>query len=130
MLARMTAGVMFAGSGLRKLGGLDEYTAYFVSLGIPFAELQAPFVAGVEFACGALLVAGLMTRLAAIPLAITMVVAIVAARLDEAQVDSLGEFLYLNEWLLVVLLVWVLMSGPGKFSLDRFLQARLLGASE
>jgi uncharacterized membrane protein YphA (DoxX/SURF4 family) len=59
-----------------------------------------------------------------------MVVAIVAARLDEAQVDSLGEFLYLNEWLLVVLLVWVLMSGPGKFSLDRFLQARLLGASE
>src|SRR5882672_10449969 len=84
-LARLALGVVFVQTGWGKLHSLDQVTAFFQSLGIPGAAVQAPFVAGVEFVGGLLLIAGLATRLAAVPLAGTMVVAILTAQLKNVH---------------------------------------------
>jgi putative oxidoreductase len=116
-LARLSVGVLFFESGRGKLFyKLNELVEYFSELGIPFPHLEAPMVAGIEFIGGICLVLGLATRLISAPLAGIMVVAILTAQLDKAK--SLGDFLYLPEVLLVVIFVWLIFSGPGKFALD------------
>jgi putative oxidoreductase len=125
LVVRLSVGVMFFGSGLGKLGKLPGLVGYFRSLGIPAPELQAPFVAGVEFVCGALLVVGLATRPAALMLCGVMVVAIITAAAPEKHIQAnwhgLLEFLYLPEWCLLLLLGWLLLAGPGRASIDAWL---------
>src|SRR5262245_59822506 len=82
LLARLSVGVMFAQSGWGKLNDIPTVVEFFTKLGIPHPELQAPFVAGIEFGCGWLITLGLATRLSAVPLIITMSVAIVTAYRD------------------------------------------------
>jgi len=122
LLVRLSVGIMFFGSGLGKLGKLPGLVGYFRSLGVPFPELQAPFVASVEFVCGTLLVVGLATRPAALMLCGVMVVAIITAAAPEHHIQAswhgLLEFLYLPEWCLLLLLGWLLLAGPGRASLD------------
>jgi putative oxidoreductase len=125
LLARLSVGVLFFESGRGKLFyKLNELVEYFVQLGVPFPHLQAPMVAAIEFVGGICLVLGFATRLMSVPLAGIMVVAILTAQLDKAK--SVGDFLYLPEVLLVVIFVWLIFSGPGKFALDNF-AARKLG---
>ena len=122
LLVRLSVGIEFFGSGLGKLGKLPGLIQYFRTLGIPFPEVQAPFVAGVEFVCGALILVGLATRPAALMLCGVMVVAIVTAAAPEHHITAswhgLLEFLYLPEWCLLLLLGWLLLAGPGRASLD------------
>ena len=77
--------------------------------------------------CGGLLVLGLASRLASIPLMVTMVVAILTAKLDEIHglPDLFGEV----EWTYLVLLFVIAVFGPGKASLDALVQSRLPGTS-
>ncbi len=122
LLVRLSVGIMFFGSGLGKLGKLPGLVGYFRSLGIPFPEIQAPFVASVELVCGTLVVVGLATRPAALMLCGVMVVAIITAAAPEHHIQAswhgLLEFLYLSEWCLLLLLGWLLLAGPGRASLD------------
>jgi putative oxidoreductase len=122
LLVRLSVGIMFFGSGLGKLGKLPGLVGYFRSLGVPFPEIQAPFVASVELVCGALVVVGLATRPAALMLCGVMVVAIITAAAPEHHIQAswhgLLEFLYLSEWCLLLLLGWLLLAGPGRASLD------------
>jgi putative oxidoreductase len=118
LLVRISVGFMFFGSGWRKLNNLGEFTAYFASLGIPAPSVQAPFAAFTEFSCGALLMFGLGTRIAGVVLTVLMTVATITARLKEAKIGGILDFLYLNEWLLILLLVWLVFHGAGKASLD------------
>jgi putative oxidoreductase len=121
-LARLTLGVVFVQTGWGKLHSLDQVTRFFASLGIPAAGLQAPFVAGVEFFGGLLLLAGLGTRLVAVPLAGTMVVAILTAQ--RASVHGVGDLLGLIEFVYLVVFVWLAIAGPGALSLDHLLARR------
>ena len=117
ILARIAAGVLFFESGRGKLFyKLDELKEYFMQLGIPFAHIQAPMVAAIEFIGGICLILGLATRLVSAPLTAIMVVAILTAQLD--KVKTVGDFLYLPEVLLIVIFVWLIFSGPGKFAID------------
>ena len=117
VIARVSVGVLFFESGRGKLFyKLNELIEYFAQLGIPFPELQAPMVAAIEFVGGICLILGLATRLVCAPLAVTMIVAILTAQLDKAK--TVGDFLYLPEVLLVVIFIWLIFSGPGKFALD------------
>jgi putative oxidoreductase len=118
-LTRLTLGFIFIQSGWGKLTHLDKVVQFFTQLGIPAPTLQAPFVAGVEFICGLLMLLGLFTRLAAIPLIGTMVVAILTAKLPE--VKDFSDFLTLSEYLLILLLVWMAIKGAGSVSLDALL---------
>jgi putative oxidoreductase len=123
--ARAAVGAMFCGSGFRKLGNLEGFVETFRRLGIPAPELQAPFVATLELVGGAALVLGLATRPFAALLAFTMIVAIATDRLESAGVADWLDFLYLNEWLLLLLLLWLVFAGGGKASLDAVLAPRL-----
>lgn len=53
----------------------------FANIGIPYPELLGPFVGVVEIFCGALIILGLLTRLAAIPLIVVMIIAIVSTKI-------------------------------------------------
>ena len=125
LLARLSVGVLFFESGRRKLFyRLNELVEYFSQLGVPFPHLQAPMVASIEFVGGICLVLGFATRLISVPLAVIMAVAILTAQLDKAK--TVGDFLYLPEVLLLVIFVWLIFSGPGKFAFDNYV-ARKFG---
>ena len=118
-LARSTVGWIFVLSGWGKLHDLGQVIKYFGELGIPHPELQAPFAAGTELVCGALVLIGLATRLASVPLIITMLVAIVTAQKE--NVHAVGDLFGLIEWCYIALLVWLGVAGPGPLSLDALL---------
>ncbi len=82
ILVRLLVGlVVFFPEGIQKLVFPDLLGAgRFVNIGIPYPEMMGPFVGIVEIVCGALIIIGLFTRLAAIPLIIIMVVAIISTK--------------------------------------------------
>lgn len=118
-IARLTIGYVFIDSGWQKFHNLSMVTEYFISLHIPFASVQAPFVAGVELLCGVLIMLGLFTRFASLPLMATMVVALATAKREEitdvsALVES-AEFLY------IVILSWLGIYGSQFLAIDQFI---------
>jgi putative oxidoreductase len=118
LLARLVVGVVFVLSGWGKLHNLDQVARFFASLGVPFPELQAPFVAAIELVCGAAVLAGFATRLAALPLIGTMVVALATAL--ASRITGANALFGLAEFLYIVLLVQLAIGGAGPVSLDRF----------
>jgi len=122
LVARITLGVLFMSTGWGKVHNLAKVTAYFNELGIPFPGIQAPMVSFIELIGGALLLLGLASRLAALPLMGSMAVAILTAQ--RANVHGLPDLFGLVEWTYLALLLWVLLAGPGKISLDQLLFGR------
>jgi putative oxidoreductase len=122
LVARITLGVLFVSTGWGKVHSLAKVTAYFTELGIPFPGIQAPMVSLIELIGGVLLVIGLGSRFAALPLMGSMVVAILTAQ--RANVHDLPDLFGLVEWTYFALLLWVSLAGPGKISLDHVLFSR------
>jgi uncharacterized membrane protein YphA (DoxX/SURF4 family) len=83
ILIRLQVGLMvFFPEGIQKLVFPDILGAgRFTRIGIPFPDLMGPFVGVVETVCGLLIILGLLTRLASIPLIIIMIVALVSTKL-------------------------------------------------
>ena len=120
LFARIVVGWVFMWTGWTKLNNLPQITENFASWGIPFPEITTPFVSGVEFIGGLLLLLGLFTRIAAVPLVIVMIVAIISAKWG--NVDSLETLLGFEEVAYMALFGWLAVAGPGPVSLDRLLQ--------
>ena len=118
LAVRITVGWVFLWSGWGKLQALPRMVENFRSWGIPLPEIVTPFVSGVEFVGGFLLLVGLLTRFAAVPMMIVMLVAIVSAK--AAQVDSLETLLGFEEISYFVMFAWLAIAGPGPVSLDHF----------
>ena len=116
LLARLVVGAIFVPTGWGKLHNLPDIVAFFRQLGIPHPELQAPFVSTIELVCGGLVLVGLGTRLAAAPLIVTMVVAIVTAVWP--QLDSWRDLFGKEEVHYIVLLAYLVVGGGGAISLD------------
>ena len=123
--ARVLIGIFFCISGGTKLFvqaqfGVLEQT--LIQSHIPFPHASALFVSIVEFACGAGLALGLLTPLCAAILAGDMLVAIATNRIHSIQASGvlawLDDFLYLPEVLYTLILLWLIFSGPGRYSLD------------
>jgi putative oxidoreductase len=123
LLARFVIGFVFVNTGWGKLHSLDHLIQYFTELKIPFPQIQAPFVAGIEFVCGGLVLVGLATRFAAFPLIGTMVVAIATALWPD--LDGLNDLLGRAEFLYIVLLVGLVVRGAGAVSIDALLAKRI-----
>jgi putative oxidoreductase len=121
-LARLTVGLVFFQSGWGKLHSLEQVTGYFSELGLPAPAFQALLASSAELVCGGLLLLGLATRFAAVPLIITMCVAIRTALWD--QVSGLSSLAGLLEFAYIALLFWLATDGGGPLSLDRLLAAR------
>lgn len=83
ILIRLLVGlVVFFPEGIQKFAFADILGAgRFARIGIPLPDLMGPFVGAVEIVCGLLIIVGLLTRLAAIPLIIVMLVALVSTKL-------------------------------------------------
>jgi uncharacterized membrane protein YphA (DoxX/SURF4 family) len=82
ILIRLIIGGVFLTEGIQKFLFADEIgVGRFAKIGIPAPEFTAPFVGWVEIVCGALILLGLLTRLAAIPLIIDMLVAIMSTKI-------------------------------------------------
>jgi putative oxidoreductase len=118
-VARLTVGLVFFQSGWGKLHDLEKVTGFFTELGIPAPHFQAILASTSEFVCGGLLLLGLATRFAVVPLLITMCVAIRTALWD--QVSGLSSLVGLLEFSYIALLLYLGTDGPGPLSLDALL---------
>ncbi|HWA72867.1 MAG TPA: DoxX family protein [Polyangiaceae bacterium] len=127
LVARTTLGVLFVSTGWGKVHDLDKVTGFFTELGIPMPHVNAVMVSFVELVGGSLLLIGLASRLAALPLMASMAVAILTAQRE--QVHGLPDLFGLVEWTYLALLLWVALAGPGKASLDHFLLGKKRRAS-
>jgi putative oxidoreductase len=119
LVMRLVVGYVFMLSGWGKLNNLQQVTENFVGWGIPFPHILTPFVSGVEFFGGILLLLGLFTRIPAAMLAVTMLVAIKSAKWGD--VDSLDTLLGFEEVTYFAAFLWLAIAGPGAVSLDRLL---------
>src|SRR5689334_10037816 len=86
VLIRLMVGAVFVSEGLQKfINVADVGAGRFAKIGLPSPELLAPFVGSVEIICGFLIVLGVATRLAALPLLAIMGTAIVTTKLPILQ---------------------------------------------
>ncbi len=141
LLVRIALGWVFMWSGAMKLVFENQGPLRFAKLGLPAPEELAYFVGGVELVGGAMLALGLFTRLAALPLAFDMLVAIATTKLpllvgagpepvSAAPKVGLWAFAYQARLDLVMLLccAFLAAAGAGIWSLDAILSRRLKDA--
>ena len=119
-LARLTVGLVFIGTGWGKLHSIPDVTSFFTDLHIPAPGFHARLVAGTEFFGGLLVLLGLGTRLVSLPLAFTMVIAILTAK--RANIDGLTTLVGFEEWSYLVMFLWIALAGPGPLSLDALIR--------
>jgi putative oxidoreductase len=133
LLVRVSIGVFFAITGANKLFvARNTQTMYetLVQAKVPFPKQTAYFVAGVEFVGGSLLTVGFLSSLACVALLVDMLVAILTTKLSAmpkglSPLNWLDDFLYLPEVLYALFFIWLICSGPGKFSVDYWLAGKL-----
>ena len=134
LLVRVSIGLFFAISGANKLfvaGGTKRVYDTLVQAKIPFPRFTAYFVSTVEFFCGLLLAVGFLSTFGGLALLIDMIVATLTSAVSTLPkglsfLRWLDDFLYLPEVLYVLFFVWLICSGPGKFSVDYWLAGKLL----
>jgi len=119
LVMRLVVGYVFVLTGWGKLNNLPQMIQNFTEWGIPFPNILTPFVSGVEFFGGILLMLGLFTRIPAAMLAGVMLVAIKSAKWE--NVDSLETLLGFEEMTYFAAFLWLAVAGPGAVSLDRLL---------
>ncbi len=137
LLVRVSLGLFFAISGANKLfvaGRTQTMYETLVEAKVPFPHLMTYFVSGVELVGGSLLIVGFLSSLASAALLVDMLVAILTAKLPAmpkglSPLNWLDDFLYLPEVLYVLFFIWLICSGPGRFSVDYWLAGKLAARS-
>jgi putative oxidoreductase len=132
LLARISLGIFFAISGGNKLFVASHHKLMYetiVGAGIPFPHVMTYFVSSVEFVCGCLLIIGLLSTMCCVAFIIDMIVAITIVQLATIPkalsfIDWLDDFLYLPEVMYIIILLWLISSGPGRLSVDRWIAVR------
>jgi putative oxidoreductase len=120
LLLRVVIGWQFFLTGKGKLTHLDKTAGFYESLGLPAPGFHAGLVGGVEMIGGLLLLVGLASRVAALPLTITMIVAYLTAHHADAF-KSVGAFIEQPPFPFLIVCLIVLAVGAGRISLDHFL---------
>jgi putative oxidoreductase len=138
LLARISLGIFFAISGGNKLFVPSQHKIMYDTIagaGIPFPQFMTYFVSSVEFVCGCLLIVGLLSSLCCIALIFDMIVALATVQLATiakglSVLNWLDDFLYLPEVMYIIIFLWLICSGPGRFSVDHWIaiRSRLPGA--
>jgi putative oxidoreductase len=123
LLARLALAAVFVPSGWGKIHDLGKVTDFFTELHIPAPHLNAIVVSVSELVCGSLLAIGLLSRLATLPLIVSMVVALLTAKRD--KIEGVVDLFSTDEFIYVVLLIGILVVGAGLASLDGIAARRL-----
>jgi putative oxidoreductase len=126
LLVRLYWGWQFAQNGWAKLHHLHRVTGYFDSLGIPHPGLVAPFVSGVEFVGGILLILGLASHITGLVLAVDMFMAYWIADRDALHsiLSDPGKFYGADPYTFFFAALTVFIFGAGLFSLDALIAGR------
>jgi putative oxidoreductase len=132
LLVRVLIGLFFAISGANKLfvaGSRQTMYETLVKAKVPLPRLMTYFVSGVEFVGGSLLAVGFLSSMACVALLVDMLVAILTTKLSAlpkglSPLNWVDDFLYLPEVLYVLCFVWLICSGPGRFSVDSWLAGK------
>jgi putative oxidoreductase len=120
-LIRLMVGAVFLSEGIQKfLFPADVGTGRFAKIGIPSPELVAPFVGCFEIGCGVLVLLGLLTRLAAVPLIIIMLTAIGTTKIPILLQDGFWKMAHESrtDWSMLLGSLFLLVVGSGPWSLD------------
>jgi uncharacterized membrane protein YphA (DoxX/SURF4 family) len=124
LLVRMIVGCVFLSEGIQKFLFADSLgVGRFITIGIPAPEILAPFVGVVEILCGLLVLAGLFTRLATIPLIIDMLVAVSTTKIPMLFEKGFWAMAHeaRTDWSMLLGLLFLLLVGGGRWSLDTFI---------
>ena len=126
LLIRLCWGIQFCMTGSGKLQHIEKVTGFFSSLGIPFPMANAYLVGCTEMIGGFLLTIGLATRLTALPLITTLVVAYITSEKDALKAlftfTDIDPFLNATPFLFLFACLIILIFGPGIFSVDYLIQ--------
>jgi putative oxidoreductase len=120
LAVRLYWGWQFFVTGKGHLMNLDKTADFFKQLHIPLPKLNACLAGGTECVGGVLLIVGLGSRLAAVPLIFTMVIAYMTAESEALRsvFKDPDKFVSATPFLFLLACVIVLVFGPGVFSLD------------
>jgi putative oxidoreductase len=124
LLIRLMVGAVFVSEGIQKfLFPADVGAGRFAKIGFPSPELIAPFVGSFEIACGILLLLGLLTRLAAVPLIVVMLTAIATTKIPILMNDGFWKMAHeaRTDWSMLLGLIFIFIVGAGRWSLDALL---------
>lgn len=131
VLIRLLVGLVFLSEGIQKLLFPDALgVGRFVKIGIPAATVMAPLVGTIEIACGVLVVVGLFTRLAALPLLAVISAAIATTKLPMLHTRGFWAMAHeaRTDFAMLLGLVFLLLAGGGPLSLDGRLRRSSRGA--
>jgi len=122
IIPRLIVGLVFLSEGIQKFIYPELVgTGRFIKIGFSNPEFWANFTGAFEIICGLLILLGLLTRLASIPLLIIMLVALVKTKIpilmDKGFWSMAHE--YRTDFAMTLLLIFLLCYGGGRFSLDR-----------
>ena len=121
VLIRVMVGWVFLSEGIQKfLFPAALGVGRFAKIGIPVPQFFAPFVGIVEIVCGALLIVGLLTRLASIPLMIDIIVAIVTTKIPMLLKSGFWAMMHeaRTDFCMLLGLIFLLIVGSGTLSFD------------
>jgi putative oxidoreductase len=127
VLIRLVVGCVFLSEGIQKfLFPTALGVGRFAQIGIPAPEFFAPFVGVFEIGCGLAIIAGLATRLAAVPLIIDMIVAIATTKVPIFSKSGFWAMAHeaRTDFSMLLGLIFLLCVGAGSWSVDSRLAAR------
>ena len=121
LLIRLMVGCVFLSEGIQKfLFPAALGAGRFTTIGIPAPQIMAPFVGVVEIVCGLLVILGLVTRLAAVPLLIDILVAIATTKVPMLLKSGFWAAAHeaRTDYCMLLGLTFLLAVGGGRWSLD------------
>lgn len=127
ILIRLIVGAVFLSEGIQKFLFPDELGAgRFAKIGLPSPEFLGSFVGTFEIICGALILIGLLTRFASVPLIIIMLVAIATTKAQVLADKGFWELLHgsRTDWAMLLGSIFLLINGGGFYSIDRKLSVK------
>lgn len=128
VLIRLAVGLIFLTQGILKYTDPHMGVLRFARIGFPFPAFTAHFVGAFEIVCGALVLVGLFTRLAGIPLLIVILTAIATTKIPELGRPAQGFWFMVSDartdFAMTMSLIFLLIMGGGGWSLDALLSAR------
>ena len=132
LLVRLLVGGVFFLEGIKKFLFPQQWgVGRFTHIGIPAPGILAPFVGVVEIACGFLLLVGLITRFASIPLIIDISVAIATTKIPILLKNGFWpmEAEARTDYSMLMGLLFLLLAGAGSWSMDARLRRRTHGTN-
>ena len=127
VLVRLLAGSVFFAEGIKKFLFAQQWGAgRFAKIGLPWPQFLGPFVGTFEVVCGFLVVIGLFTRLAAIPLTIVISTAIATTKIRILRNEGFWpmEAEARTDYSMLLSLLFLLIVGAGSWSLDAWVARR------